>query len=117
MENISLLARRRKSFINAFFDHLRKKGKASSFKRTVNSIEYQIDLDDKVFIQALITLYENKACKAAGMNEQQIINYYAEYFNNYGNLTPAGKEFISFITELIAKQLHQKDLDNDKAKK
>ncbi|CDH24455.1 hypothetical protein [Xenorhabdus bovienii] len=117
MENTSLLARRRKSFINAFFEHLRKKGKTSSFKRKVNGIEYQIDLDDKVLTQALINLYENKVCKSAGMNEQQIISSYAEYFNNYGDLTPAGKEFISFITELIAKKLHQKDLDNDKTKK
>lgn len=112
MENNSLLYNRRKSFVNAFFDHLKKKGKSASFKRSVDGVKYQIDLDNEIFTQALITLYENKACKDAGYTEQQIINSYADYYNKNGNITPDGEMFISFITELIAEQIHRKGTDN-----
>lgn len=112
MGNNSLLYNRRKSFVNAFFDHLKKKGKSASFKHSVDGVKYQIDLDNEIFTQALITLYENKACKDAGYTEQQIINSYADYYNKNGNITPDGEMFISFITELIAEQIHRKGAGN-----
>lgn len=111
MENNNLLSNRRKSFVNAFFDHLKKKGKAASFKRSVDGVQYQIDLDAEGLTQAMITLYENKACKDAGYTEQQIINSYADYYSKYGNITPDGEMFISFITELIAEQIHHKGIN------
>ncbi|MEY0256606.1 hypothetical protein AB7X32_22995, partial [Morganella morganii] len=86
----------------------KKKGKAASFKRSVDGVQYQIDLDAEVLTQALISLYENSAYKD-GHTEQQIINSYANYYNKNGNITPDGEMFISLITESIAKNIHKKE--------
>lgn len=107
----NILSNRRKSFTDAFFHHLKKKGKAASFKRSVDGVKYQIDLDAEVLTRALISLYENKVCKDAGYTKQQIINSYANYYNKNGNITPDGEMFISLITELIAEQIHHSEMN------
>ncbi|MBE8612061.1 hypothetical protein CYG68_06465 [Morganella morganii] len=109
MENNNILSNRRKSFTDAFFHHLKKKGKAASFRRTVNGVQHEIDLDAGVLTQALISLYENKICKDAGYTEQQIINSYANYYSENGNITPDGEMFISLITKSIAENMHKKE--------
>lgn len=113
MENNNILSNRRKSFTDAFFHHLKKKGKSASFKRSVDGVKYQIDLDAKVLTRALISLYENKACKDAGYTMQQILDSYANYYNKNGNITPDGEMFISLITELIAENMHRKEFKNE----
>lgn len=112
MENNNILSNRRKSFTDAFFHHLKKKGKSVSFKRSVDGVKYQIDLDAEVLTQALISLYENKACKD-GYTDQQIINSYAGYYSDNGNITPDGEVFISLITESIAENMHRKEFKNE----
>ncbi|EPL4404978.1 TPA: hypothetical protein ACGW2D_001659 [Morganella morganii] len=113
MENNNILSNRRKSFTDAFFHHLKKKGKTASFKRSVDGVQYRIDLDAEVLTQALISIYENKVCKDTGYTEQQIINSYANYYNQNGNITPDGEMFISLITKLIAENMHRKEFKNE----
>ncbi|MEM8347458.1 hypothetical protein Q4S20_13635 [Morganella morganii] len=84
-----------------------------AFKRSIDGVKYQIDLDAEVLTQALISLYENKACKDAGYTVQQILDSYANYYNKNGNITPDGEMFISLITELIAENMHRKEFKND----
>ncbi len=113
MENNKILSNRRKSFTDAFFHHLKKKGKSASFKRSVDGVKYQVDLDAEVLTQALISLYENKACKDTGYTVKQILDSYANYYNKNGNITPDGEMFISLITELIAENIHRKEFKNE----
>lgn len=112
MEKLTLLDKRRKHFIDAFFDYLKSKKKASTFERTVDGIKYRVDLDAEALKQSLINLYENNICrKEAGMNENQIINIYDRFCNKHEKLTDEGKDFISVVTELIANNLHQKEVN------
>lgn len=112
MEKSTLLDKRRKHFIDAIFDYLKRKKKASTFERTIDGIKYRVDLDAEVLKQSLINLYENNICrKEAGLNDDQMINVYDSFCNNNNRLTGEGKDFISVITELIAKNLHQKEMN------
>ncbi|MGK5616021.1 hypothetical protein ACSNKO_18550 [Proteus mirabilis] len=112
MGKLTLLDKRRKHFIDAVFDYLKRKKKASTFERTINGTKYRVDLDTEVLKQALITLYENNTCrKEAGMNDQQIISVYDSFYGKYGKLTDEGKAFMSDITLLIAKHLYQKEMN------
>ncbi|MTC35193.1 hypothetical protein GKR67_11470 [Providencia alcalifaciens] len=112
MEKLTLLDKRRKHFIDAIFDYLKRKKKASTFERTVDGIKYRVDLDAEILKQSLINLYENNICrKEAGATDQQIIRVYDSFYNKHGKLTDEGKEFIRDITLLIAEHLHQKEMN------
>lgn len=115
MEKGSLLERRRKAFIDSVFHYLHKKNRATSYIRVIEDAEYQIDLDKTVLNSALLNLYENKICQGLmNMSDDQIISAYAALYTRDGNITKEGKEFLGYITELIAERLHQKALANEK---
>ncbi|KNZ82626.1 hypothetical protein AFL46_19880 [Providencia stuartii] len=112
MEKLTLLDKRRKHFIDATFDYLKKKKKSNVFERIVDGIKYKIELDVEVLKQALIVLYENNICrKEAGINDQQIMGVYDSFYTKNGTLSNDGKDFISVITKLIAENLHQKEMN------
>ncbi|HEM8184979.1 TPA: hypothetical protein U2M23_002156 [Providencia stuartii] len=112
MEKLTLLDKRRKHFIDATFDYLKRKKKASTFERTVDGIKYRVDLDAEVLKQSLINLYENNICrKEAGATDQQIMGVYDSFYTKNGTLSNDGKDFISVITKLIAENLHQKEMN------
>ncbi|AKJ41524.1 hypothetical protein [Pragia fontium] len=114
MENQSLLIKRRSNYINSVFDYLRKKNKSTSYIRIVDDSKYQIDLDKTVLANALEHLYENNICKEiAGLSDREIISTYAALYTTNGNLTKEGKEFFSYVTELIAERLHRKAMENE----
>ena len=113
MKELSLLDKRRKHFMDAFFEYLKRKKKSTSFIRVIDGISYQVDLDTEVLKQSLINLYENVVCrKEVGMNDKQIINIYDSLYNKHGSLSNDGKDFISLITGLIAENLHKKEIAN-----
>lgn len=113
MKDLSLLDKRRKHFIDAFFGYLKRKNKKPSFVRNINGISYQVDLDAEVLKQSLINLYEKAVCRnQVGMNDKQIIDVYDSLYNRHGSLSNDGKDFISLITGLIAEHLHEKEIDN-----
>lgn len=113
MKELSLLDKRRKHFIDAFFGYLKRKNKKSSFVRNIDGISYQVDLDAEVLKQSLINLYEKSVCRnQVGMNDKQIIDVYDSLYNKHGSLSNDGKDFISLITGLIAEHLHKKEIDN-----
>lgn len=113
MKDLSLLDKRRKHFIDAFFGYLKRKNKKPSFVRNINGISYQVDLDAEVLKQSLINLYEKAVCRnQVGMNDKQIIDVYDSLYNRHGSLSNDGKDFISLITGLIAEHLHKKEIDN-----
>lgn len=113
MKDLSLLDKRRKHFIDAFFGYLKAKNKKPSFVRSIDGVSYQVDLDAEVLKQSLINLFESNLCrKEVGMTDSQIINIYENFYGKYGKLTKEGKEFISDITLLIAENLHQKEITN-----
>lgn len=108
----TLLDKRRKHFIDAVFDYLKRKKKASTFERFIDDIKYRVDLDSEVLKQSLINLYEINICrKEVGMNDQQIIKVYGSFYNKHGKITNEGKGFIDDITLLIAEHLHQKEMN------
>ncbi|WP_275075167.1 hypothetical protein [Providencia rettgeri] len=113
MKELSLLDKRRKHFIDAFFGYLKRKNKKPSFVRNIDGISYQVDLDAEVLKQSLINLYEKSVCRnQVGMNDKQIIDVYDSLYSKHGSLSNDGKDFISLITGLIAKHLHKKEIDN-----
>lgn len=113
MKDLSLLDKRRKHFIDAFFGYLKRKNKKPSFVRNINGISYQVDLDAEVLKQSLINLYEKAVCRnQVGMNDKQIIDVYDSLYNRHGSLSNDGKDFISLITGLIAEHLHKKEIEN-----
>ncbi|MGO2337092.1 hypothetical protein [Providencia sp.] len=112
MEKLTLLDKKRKHFIDAIFDYLKRKKKASTFERTVDGIKYRVDLDAEILKQSLINLYENNICrKEANATDKQIMEVYDSFYGKYGKLTDEGKEFINDITPLIAEHLHNKDVN------
>lgn len=114
MKDSSLLDKRRKHFIDAFFGYLKRKNKKPSFVRNINGISYQVDLDAEVLKQSLINLYEKSVCRnQVGMNDKQIIDVYDSLYSKHGSLSNDGKNFISLITGLIAEHLHKKVSNHD----
>ncbi|HEM7189071.1 TPA: hypothetical protein U2I61_003590 [Providencia rettgeri] len=111
MEKLTLLDKRRKHFTDAFFDYLKKKNKSPTFIKDIFGITYQVDLDEDILKQSLISLYESNLCrKEAAMNDTQIINVYDKFYNKYGKLTDEGKGFIDTIVFLIAMHLFKADI-------
>lgn len=114
MKELSLLDKRRKHFIDAFFGYLKRKNKKPSFVRNIEGISYQVDLDAEVLKQSLINLYEKAVCRnQVGMNDKQIIDVYDSLYSKHGSLSNDGKDFISLITGLIAEHLHKKGTNDD----
>lgn len=116
MKDSSLLDKRRKHFIDAFFGYLKRKNKKPSFVRNIDGISYQVDLDAEVLKQSLINLYEKAVCRnQVGMNDKQIIDIYDSLYSKHGSLSNDGKDFISLITGLIAEHLHKKKVSINKS--
>lgn len=114
MKDLSLLDKRRKHFIDAFFGYLKRKNKKPSFVRNIDGVSYQVDLDTEVLKQSLINLYEKAVCRnQVGMNDKQIIDVYDSLYSKHGSLSNDGKDFISLITGLIAEHLHKKGINDD----
>nr|ELR5040610.1 hypothetical protein [Providencia stuartii]ELR5081580.1 hypothetical protein [Providencia stuartii] len=111
MEKLTLLDKRRKHFIDAFFDYLKSKNKTPTFIKEIFGVTYQVDLDEDILKQSLISLYENLCRKEAAMNDTQIINVYDKFYNKYGKLTDEGKGFIDTIVFLIAMHLFKTDMN------
>ena len=112
MKTLTLLDKRRKHFIDVFFDYLKSKNKTSTFIKEIFGITYQVDLDEEILKQSLISLYESNLCrKEAAMNDTQIINVYDKFYNKHGKLTDEGKGFIDTIVFLIAMHLFKTDMN------
>ena len=111
MEKLTLLDNQRKHFIDAFFDYLKSKNKTPTFIKEIFGVTYQVDLDEEILKQSLISLYENLCRKEADMNDTQIINVYDKFYNKYGKLTDEGKGFIDTIVFLIAMHLFKTDMN------
>lgn len=112
MEKLTLLDKRRKHFIDATFDYLKRKNKAATFIKDIFGITYLVDLDEEILKKSLISLYENNLCrKEAAMNDTQIINVYDRFYNKHGKLTDEGKGFIDTIVFLIAMHLFKTDMN------
>lgn len=110
MEKLTLLDKRRKHFIDAFFDYLKRKKKSPTFTKNIFGITYEVDLDDEILRQSLISLYESHLCrKEVGMNDEQIIDIYDKFYNKHRKLTDEGKGFIDTVVFLIAMHLFKTD--------
>lgn len=114
MKRVCLLERRRKAYIDSVFHYLKRENKKPSYIRIIEDIKYEIDLDRTVLNDALLYLYEKNICKkVAGMTDEEIISAYGRLYKNQGDISRDGKEFLGYITELIARRLHEKAVNNE----
>ncbi|MCP9270345.1 hypothetical protein M5U04_20285 [Xenorhabdus sp. XENO-1] len=101
MTQSTLLERKRKAFIHAKLDVLKRKYGSYSEIVEVADFDYRLDLDEEILTLALIKFFENE------LDEHQhklheLINTYDSFYNKFGNLTPEGNEFMNEILKRIA---------------
>lgn len=65
MKTLTLLDKRRKHFIDAFFGYLKSKNKTPIFVKEIFGITYQVDLDEEILKQSLISLCKQSLPKGS----------------------------------------------------
>ncbi|WP_340617946.1 hypothetical protein [Xenorhabdus entomophaga] len=102
MTSSTLLERKRKAFIYAKLDTLKRKYGSYSEIVKVDGFNYRLDLDEEILNTALINPFEEDVVAVKG--EKLLIESYNNFYTKHGNLTIEGDAFMEIILQHISKK-------------